>query len=152
MSNLQEVPLAEPEVLSAVPSALSDQQPAKSSSLKRFFKVSKKPHMRDHLDEDSDASSSDEAVKEKPKTLGRFFMRNRGASKAHVPDSSSNLTNTKSEHERPVPNVKPTIKASISTYWKLLFHRQKANRQDMGAMADEANAQQEEVHELQPVQ
>lgn len=48
-----------------------------------------------------------------------------------VPASSTVSPAVEEATDKPVPNVKPTIKTSISGYWKQLFHRQKAaNRQD----------------------
>ncbi|KAH8324990.1 hypothetical protein KR074_002245, partial [Drosophila pseudoananassae] len=152
MSNLEDIPLAEPQALPVASSEMS--QSSKSNSLKRFFKVSKKPLMRDQADEDSDASDEDNAKEDsKPKTLTRFFSRNKTAQK-DVAESSNSMENPISEREKPIPNAKPTIKASISSYWKLLFHRQK-NRQDAGSGAQQSSlgaTEEEEVHELQPVQ
>ena len=49
--------------------------------------------------------------------------------------------------DKPVPNAKPTIKTSISGFWKQLFHRQKAtNRQEQNPSTDE------EASELQQQQ
>lgn len=169
MSNLENIPLAEPQALPMAPSEIT--QASKASSLKRFFKVSKKPLIRDQPDDDSDASSDDNAKEgSKPKTLTRFFQRNKTGNKGKIsvyhilrsitifpPDvleASNTVERSVSEQEKPIPNAKPTIKASISTYWKLLFHRQKT-RQDAGSGAEQSNlgaAEQEEVHELQQVQ
>ncbi|XP_017102688.2 uncharacterized protein [Drosophila bipectinata] len=152
MSNLEDIPLEEPQALPAAPSETS--QPSKSNSLKRFFKVSKKPLMRDQADDESDASDEDNAKEDsKPKTLTRFFSRNKTAQK-DVAEPSNSMENPITQREKPIPNVKPTIKASISSYWKLLFHRQK-NRQDAGSGAQQSGlgaTEEEELHELQPVQ
>ncbi|KAH8326247.1 hypothetical protein KR067_004050, partial [Drosophila pandora] len=152
MSNLEDIPLAEPQTLPVAPSEIT--QASKSNSLKRFFKVSKKPLIRDQPDDDSDASSDDNAKEGgKPKTLTRFFTRNKTVQK-DVVEATNAMGSPVTEQEKPIPNAKPTIKASISTYWKLLFHRQK-NRQDAGSGAQQSNlgaAEQEEVHELQQVQ
>ncbi|KAI8044463.1 hypothetical protein M5D96_000626 [Drosophila gunungcola] len=137
MSNLQEIPLAEPEGLEV---ASSDVTPTpKSNSLKRFFKISKKPLMRDQAEDVSESSSSED-----PKELGKSNTIN-------VPEQSSSIADPE-EQEKPQPNVKPTIKTSISSYWKILFHRQKGQRQnaDFGP-SNSAGNDPEEVHEMQPV-
>nr|XP_036672702.1 uncharacterized protein LOC108010748 [Drosophila suzukii] len=149
MSNLQDVPLADPEVL---PVDGSDVTPApKSSSLKRFFKISKKPLMRDQVEEVSETSSQDHKELGRSNTISRFFTRLKGSSKDGQEQSSS-VTDAV-QHEKPLPNVKPTIKTSISSYWKLLFHRQKNQRQNagFGLSNNVENVESEEVHELQPV-
>jgi len=79
MSNLQDVPLADPEVL---PVDDSDVTPApKSNSLKRFFKISKKPLMRDQVEEVSETSSQDHKELGRSNTISRFFTRLKGSSK-----------------------------------------------------------------------
>ncbi|XP_052843764.1 uncharacterized protein LOC128257008 [Drosophila gunungcola] len=149
MSNLQEIPLAEPEGLEV---ASSDVTPTpKSNSLKRFFKISKKPLMRDQAEDVSESSSSEDPKElGKSNTISRFFTRKKGASK-DVPEQSSSIADPE-EQEKPQPNVKPTIKTSISSYWKILFHRQKGQRQnaDFGP-SNSAGNDPEEVHEMQPV-
>lgn len=83
MSNLEDIPLAEPQTLPVAPSEIT--QASKSNSLKRFFKVSKKPLIRDQPDDDSDASSDDNAKEgSKPKTLTRFFTRNKTVQKGKI--------------------------------------------------------------------
>ncbi|XP_016982756.1 uncharacterized protein LOC108047169 [Drosophila rhopaloa] len=149
MSNLQDIPLADPEGL---PVAGSDVTPTpKSNSLKRFFKISKKPQMRDQVEDVSESSSSEDPKElGKSNTISRFFTRLTGANKDGQEQSSSIPDPV--EQERPLPNAKPTIKTSISSYWKILFHRQKAQRQNLG-FGPEKNAvnDPEEVHEMQPV-
>ncbi|KAH8344412.1 hypothetical protein KR084_011033, partial [Drosophila pseudotakahashii] len=149
MSNLQDVPLADPEGLPVVDG--SEVTPApKSSSLKRFFKISKKPLMRDHVEEVSETSSQDNRELGRSNTISRFFTRLKGSNKDGQEQSSSIAEPV--EHEKPMPNAKPTIKTSISTYWKLLFHRQKSHRQNAGfGLSQNAESEPEEVHELQPV-
>ncbi|XP_016959981.1 uncharacterized protein LOC108031253 [Drosophila biarmipes] len=149
MSNLQDVPLADPEVL---PVDGSEVTPApKSSSLKRFFKISKKPLMRDQVEEVSETSSQDNKELGRSNTISRFFTRLKGSSKDGQEQSSSVADAV--AHEKPVPNAKPTIKTSISSYWKLLFNRQKNQRQNagFGLSNNVQNGEVEEVHELQPV-
>ncbi|KAH8369102.1 hypothetical protein KR009_001056 [Drosophila setifemur] len=158
MSNLQDIPLADPEGLPETGSEVS--QPSKSSSLKRFFKVSKKPQMRDQMEEES-GESSDENTKEgaKSNTLSRFLTRMKGTNKDAAEKDDPSITNSApnfEDVEKPAPNTKPTIKASISTYWKHLFHRQRSHRHDVGSEAVNSSTavsqqNEEEVHELKQV-
>lgn len=73
-----------------------------------------------------------------------------------VPASSMLNPAVEEATDKPVPNVKPTIKTSISGYWKQLFHRQKAaNRQEENpAMDQEVNESHQIPQEQQtdPVQ
>ncbi|XP_016993940.2 uncharacterized protein [Drosophila takahashii] len=150
MSNLQDVPLADPEGLPVVDGSEATPAP-KSSSLKRFFKISKKPLMRDHVEEVSETSSQDNRELGRSNTISRFFTRLKGSNKDGQEQSSS-IADPVEHDQKPMPNAKPTIKTSISTYWKLLFHRQKNHRQNAGfGLSQNAEGESEEVHELQPV-
>ncbi|SPP83774.1 uncharacterized protein LOC117586455 isoform X1 [Drosophila guanche] len=159
MSNMQDVPLADPEEGIAGSVASSTATP-KSSSLKRFFKLSKKPHnLQDEL-QDMTESAVRQKDPSKNNTVGRFFTRFKHAHKDGSEEPSSSTSNEATdageEHEleqsqrknKPSPNMKPTIKESISGYWKQLFNRNKAQKQDgIAGMSDGV----EEVHELQQV-
>ncbi|XP_039491811.1 uncharacterized protein LOC120451870 [Drosophila santomea] len=150
MSNLQDIPLADPEGLTVDGSEVTPTP--KSNSLKRFFKISKKPLMRDQVEDDDETSSQDNKELGKSNTISRFFTRLKGASK-DVQEPSRSVVEPV-EHEKPLPNAKPTIKTSISSYWKLLFNRQKSQRQNVGFGQSNSNNvgnESEEVHELQPV-
>jgi len=76
--------------------------------------------------------------------------------KPHLPDvqDPSSSVVEPVEQDKPLPNAKPTIKTSISSYWKILFNRQKSQRQNAALGQTNANKEDnesEEVHELQPV-
>ncbi|EDW83805.2 uncharacterized protein Dwil_GK13481 [Drosophila willistoni] len=123
----------------------------------------------------------------KTNTLSRFFTRMKGAQRtdgldpaATISKTTANIDNeaemvaeaptqedlakestgTAAGSEKPVPNAKPTLKASISTYWKLLFTRQKATAYQQSNKAkfkSSLAAQQslrhvDEVQELEMVQ
>ncbi|XP_001360020.3 uncharacterized protein [Drosophila pseudoobscura] len=158
MSNMQDVPLPEPEGLdgSGVASTVS----TKSTSLKRFFKLSKKPHNFQEELQDVAESAGRQKDPSKNNTMGRFFTRFKNAQKDgdEPVSSTSNVTTVAGEEEqqqqdqgqvsnKPLPNVKPTIKESISSYWKMLFTRTKAQKQAGSGMS----VGMEEVHELQQV-
>ncbi|XP_017084722.2 uncharacterized protein LOC108117061 [Drosophila eugracilis] len=149
MSNLQEIPLADPEGLPVDGSNVATTP--KSNSLKRFFKISKKPMMRDQVEDESETSSQDNKELGKSNTISRFFTRMKGSSKDGQEQSTS-IAADPVDPEKPLPNIKPTIKTSISTYWKLLFNRQKSQRQNAKlGLNDNPENDSEEVHELQPV-
>ncbi|KAH8310778.1 hypothetical protein KR044_002997 [Drosophila immigrans] len=161
MSNLQDVPLAEPEIIP--PTDPQNVTGTKSNSLKRFFKLGKKSNSTQDINADACEAVDDEAGKDaaaRPRTISRLLTRLKGANKtgdlpaaepAIESASGSNPPAAEEDGEKPtpepvplevavpVPNAKPTLKTSISSYWKLLFHRQKsANRQ--GADADQEPA------------
>ncbi|XP_022215826.2 uncharacterized protein LOC111069911 [Drosophila obscura] len=164
MSNMQDVPLAEPEVMAG--SVASSTATTKSSSLKRFFKLSKKPHnLQDEL-QDANESVVRQKDPSKNNTVGRFFTRFKHAHKdvSDEPSSSASTEATDAGEEqqqqeqaqgqgsnKPSPNMKPTIKESISGYWKMLFNRTKAQKHDGSGMSDGMSDGMEEVHELQQV-
>ncbi|XP_030556439.1 uncharacterized protein LOC115759607 isoform X2 [Drosophila novamexicana] len=138
MSNLQDVPLAEPEDL---PTIEQDTAGSKSNSLKRFFKLGKKSNTSQEACEEV-TELEDEANKDpaKPGSISRLLTRLKGNSKTeqNEPTSSNNETAVEEAADKPVPNLKPTIKTSISGYWKQLFHRQKvANRQEQKPATDQ---------------
>lgn len=82
MSSLQDIPLADPEGLSVEGPEVA---PApKSNSLKRFFKISKKPMMRDQVEDDDETSSQDNKDLGKSNTISRFFTRMKGANKGKL--------------------------------------------------------------------
>ncbi|EDV48507.1 uncharacterized protein LOC6553816 [Drosophila erecta] len=149
MSNLQDIPLGD----QGLPVDGPEVAPTpKSNSLKRFFKISKKPLMRDQVEDDDDSSSQDNKELGKSNTISRFFTRLKGANKDGQEASGSAVDPV--EHEKPLPNAKPTIKTSISSYWKLLFNRQKSQRQTaVFGQSNNSNVENEseEIHELQPV-
>ncbi|KAH8399484.1 hypothetical protein KR215_011694 [Drosophila sulfurigaster] len=154
MSNLQDVPLAEPENIPP-PTEQQNVTGNKSNSLKRFFKMGKKSASSQDINADACevVVEDQEGIKDpaKPRTISRLLTRLKGANKTGdlpateamtEPASGSNppVVEEGSERIAPAPNAKPTLKTSISSYWKLLFHRQKAaNRQ--GADADAAGEQ-----------
>ncbi|XP_034485684.1 uncharacterized protein LOC117790361 isoform X2 [Drosophila innubila] len=162
MSNLQDVPLAEPE--NQTP---TDQNTTghKSNSLKRFFKLGKKSNSSQDINAEAGEVTEEEANKDpaKPGSISRFLTRLKGTSKTGDltitepgESTSSSPTAVEVAVERPVPNAKPTLKTSISSYWKVLFHRQKAaNRQ--GAESEQepaatATEQSVDSHGMQQVQ
>ncbi|XP_064550765.1 uncharacterized protein LOC135436922 isoform X2 [Drosophila montana] len=163
MSNLQDVPLAEPEDL---PTIEQDTAGSKSNSLKRFFKLGKKSNTSQESSQDASEEVSeleDEANKDpaKPGSISRLLTRLKGSSKTeqNEPTSSNNETAVEAEEatDKPVPNLKPTIKTSISGYWKQLFHRQKvANRQEQKLATDqettELQDEQQESNQESPQQ
>ncbi|EDX12355.1 uncharacterized protein LOC6727472 [Drosophila simulans] len=151
MSGLQDIPLADPEGLSVEGPEVA--AAPKSNSLKRFFKISKKPLMRDQAEDDDENSSQDNKELGKSNTISRFFTRMKGANNKDTQDPSSSVVEPV-EHDKPLPNAKPTIKTSISSYWKVLFNRQKSQRQNAAfgeSTANKVDNESEEVHELQPV-
>ncbi|KAH8406736.1 hypothetical protein KR222_008536 [Zaprionus bogoriensis] len=154
MSNLQDVPLAEPEnMLSAEPSLTGP----KTNSLKRFFKLGKKSNSSQEISEDV-CEPEDDVNKDatKPGSISRFLTRLKGSNKSESGEQNvSSLSMLEESADRPLPNAKPTLKTSISNYWKLLFHRQKvANRQGMEAEQQGATEleQQIDLTEMQPVE
>ncbi|EDW68124.1 uncharacterized protein [Drosophila virilis] len=155
MSNLQDVPLAEPEDL---PTIEQDTAGSKSNSLKRFFKLGKKSNTSqeasDEVTELEDEANKDPA---KPGSISRLLTRLKGNSKTeqNEPTSSNNETAVEEAADKPVPNLKPTIKTSISGYWKQLFHRQKvANRQEQKSATDQETIelQDEPQESMEPQQ
>ncbi|XP_017060688.1 uncharacterized protein LOC108101030 [Drosophila ficusphila] len=150
MSNLQEISLAGPECLPVTETNVTP--PPKSNSLKRFFKISKKPLVRDQVDNDSVSSSEDNKELGKSRTISRFFTRLKKTNKVSVDQEQSSSIAEPEVREKPPPNPKLRVKSSISSYWKLLFQRQKAQRQiaEFGLENSPENMV-EEVHELQPV-
>ncbi|TDG47593.1 hypothetical protein AWZ03_006032 [Drosophila navojoa] len=135
MSNLQDVPLAAPETM---PTAEHDTAGTKSNSLKRFFKLGRKSITPSDFSEDQIDLEDEAKDPGKPGSISRFLTRLKGTTKSTVqftePDEPASSTVSPAVEEatdKPVPNAKPTIKTSISGYWKQLFHRQKAaNRQE----------------------
>ncbi|KAH8255643.1 hypothetical protein KR038_007737, partial [Drosophila bunnanda] len=156
MSNLQDVPLAEPEVLPVADS--EEAQMSKTNSLKRFFKISKKPAIKEYA---SDVSiDGDNKELRKTSTLSRLFSRKKlpnkdGASKdapnTDEPEQSSSMGIPMTQ-EKPLTAPK-TVKSSMSMYWKRLFHLHKAQNQEGGSGPDQGPVNgPEEVHELKLVQ
>ncbi|KRK05755.1 uncharacterized protein Dyak_GE27559, partial [Drosophila yakuba] len=82
MSNLQDIPLADHEGLTVDGSEVTPTP--KSNSLKRFFKISKKPLMRDQVEDDDETSSQDNKELGRSNTISRFFTRLKGASKGKI--------------------------------------------------------------------
>ncbi|KAL7727256.1 hypothetical protein ACLKA6_016014 [Drosophila palustris] len=166
MSNLQDVPLAEPENL---PPTDQNATGNKSNSLKRFFKLGKKTNSSQEINAEASevAAVEDEAKKDpavKPGSIGRFLTRFKGTSKTGdltiteptEATSSSPTADVEEAVEKPAPNAKPTLKTSISSYWKVLFHRQKAANNRQGADSEEepgaATEQLMDSNEMQQVQ
>lgn len=150
MSNLQDVPLADPEGL---PTAVAEESAgSKTSSLKRFFKLSKKPALQDHAVKPSKTSiEGDNKELGKSNTLSRIFARKKATPRDGLEQSSS--VGIPIEKDKPLANPKPAIKASMSMYWKRLFHLHKTQNQEAGSGADKGAVNgPEEVHELQLVQ
>lgn len=161
MSNLQDVPLAEPE---NIPTTEQNATGNKTNSLKRFFKLGKKSNSSQDINADASEMLEDESNKDpsKHKSISRFLTRLKGTSKPGdlpntdptEPTSSVQIV-AEEAVEKPVPNAKPTLKTSISTYWKLLFHRQKAaNRQGVDSEQDSElpSEQQMDMNEIQQIQ
>ncbi|KAH8334244.1 hypothetical protein KR059_007918 [Drosophila kikkawai] len=152
MSNLQDVPLNESEGLPG-----EDAQMSKTNSLKRFFKLSKKPALKEYGSE-----TSIEGDKElgKSKTLSRIFSRRKIPNKdgpkkdepnTNGPEQSSSMS-TPIQQDKPLTTTKPGVKSSMSMYWKRLFHLHKAQNQDEGSGPEQTAVNgPEEVHELQLV-
>ncbi|KAH8281651.1 hypothetical protein KR054_001988, partial [Drosophila jambulina] len=141
MSNLQDVPLAEPGVLTVADS--EETQMSKNNSLKRFFKLSKKPAVKEYA---SDVSLGDNKELRKTSTLSRIFSRKKLPSNDE-PEQSGSI-----QEDRPSTTPKP-VKSSMSMYWKRLFNLHKNQNQD-GTSGQEQSAVNgpEEVHELKLVQ
>ncbi|KAH8358996.1 hypothetical protein KR093_003790, partial [Drosophila rubida] len=154
MSNLQDVPLADPENLP--PTDAQNVAATKSNSLKRFFKLGKKSTSSQDINADACEVVVEEEVSKdtgKPRTISRFLTRLKGTNKtgdlpvaepAVEPASGSSppAAEEASQKPAPVPNAKPTLKTSISSYWKMLFHRQKAaNRQAADAEQEPATTE-----------
>ncbi|KAH8356793.1 hypothetical protein KR200_004945 [Drosophila serrata] len=157
MSNLQDVPLAEPEVLPVADS--EEAQMSKANSLKRFFKISKKPAVKEY---GSDVSlNGDNKELRKTSTLSRLFSRKKlptkdGANKdgpnKDEPEQSSSMGTPMTQEKPEKPNPK-AVKSSMSMYWKRLFHLHKAQNQEGGSGLDQGPVNgPEEVHELKLVQ
>ncbi|KAH8249355.1 hypothetical protein KR032_008846, partial [Drosophila birchii] len=144
MSNLQDVPLAEAQVLSEADA--EEAQISKANSLKRFFKISKKPAVKEYASEAS--LDGDNKELRKTSTLSRIFSRKKLPNKDE-PEQSSSMP-------PPIPQDKPLmkpVKSSMSMYWKRLFHLHKAQNQDGGSGTEQSHVNgPEEVHELKLVQ
>ncbi|XP_017033882.1 uncharacterized protein [Drosophila kikkawai] len=153
MSNLQDVPLNESEGLPG-----EDAQMSKTNSLKRFFKLSKKPALKEYGSETSIEGDNKELGKSK--TLSRIFSRRKIPNKdgpkkdepnTDGPEQSSSMS-TPNQQDKPLTTTKPGVKSSMSMYWKRLFHLHKAQNQDEGSGPEQTAVNgPEEVHELQLV-
>ncbi|EDV98625.1 uncharacterized protein LOC6569973 [Drosophila grimshawi] len=157
MSNLQDVPLTEPEnIIPTTNDSTTDNDTSgpKSNSLKRFFKLGKKANPTQNFAEDGN-ELDDEVNKDtaKPGTINRLLTRLKSTSKTEsIEPSTSTNPDMEETSGKPAPNAKPTLKSSISTYWRHLFHRQKAiNREGSHDHQDFPETKQEAI-ELNQVQ
>ncbi|XP_017845906.1 immunoglobulin A1 protease autotransporter isoform X2 [Drosophila busckii] len=145
MSNLQDVPLAEPEQMAEdVAATGAETAEHKSNSLKRFFKMGKKSSNLSEANDEVSAEVEEDINKEQTKhnSISRFLTRlknnpNKTSETADNHTSSNMAVQTEQSEiggekpEKPAPNAKHNLRTSISGYWKMLFHRQKnANQQD----------------------
>ncbi|XP_068153376.1 uncharacterized protein [Drosophila tropicalis] len=123
----------------------------KTNTLSRFFTRMKNAQRTDGLDPAATISKTTTNVENEAEEIAE------APTQEELPKESTVAT---AGSDKPVPNPKPTLKASISTYWKLLFTRQKATAYQQSNKAkfkSSLEAQQslrhvDEVQELEMVQ
>ncbi|XP_030374627.1 uncharacterized protein LOC115624170 [Scaptodrosophila lebanonensis] len=140
MSNMQDVPLAEQE---SVPSAGTDSAKPKSNTLKRLLKLGKKPTGNPDGADNTENSVEDIADSEidvkKSTTISRFLTRLKGSSKQDADEPSTSSSFGVDADGKPLPNSKPTLKSSLSNYWRNIFKRHQAANKNQNAAVQEQN-------------
>lgn len=171
MSNLHDVPLAEPENIQSTEQNLNV---PKTNSLKRFFKLGRRSNSSQEIGEET-CEPEDEGTKETtkpPGSISRFLTKLKGPSRSgmllynalvtqriilviqYLTDTADPNSSYSETRERPAPNPRLNLKTSISSYWKVLFNRQKTSPRRGVNTEQESGREEEEIEttDLQQVQ